>query len=236
LLERQNTKQRAGAMEEWVEWTCWHVDLSLSHSTPFFSCHFLFQGVRWLMWDKCCSPLGIQTSQQHTEYWQNHILLPAPTEMASLLRVPRKLCSIMIFLRVIYYIGTTGHLRFYYIQSRGTTGYKSNHHYDQEYDFHETEPKQRRRKRGRRSGLLVRLCRRAHRAPLPSILLANVQSLDYKVDEIRARVAFQRDITDYNVLCFTETWLTRDTLLESVQSAGIFTHRTDRNKHFFLVR
>ena len=76
-----------------------------------------------------------------------------------------------------------------------------------------------------------RLRRRAHRAPLPSILLANVQSLDNKVDEIRARVAFQRDRRDCNVLCFLETWLTRDTLSESVQPAGFFTHRADRNKH-----
>ncbi|XP_071185424.1 tubulin beta-4B chain-like isoform X1 [Salvelinus alpinus] len=89
----------------------------------------------------------------------------------------------------------------------------------------------RRRKRGKRGGLVVRLRRRAHRAPLPSILLANVQSLDNKVDEIRARVAFQRDIRDCNVLCFTETWLTQGTLTESVQPAGFFMHRADRNKH-----
>uniref|UniRef100_A0AAZ3NQE4 Tetraspanin 31 n=1 Tax=Oncorhynchus tshawytscha TaxID=74940 RepID=A0AAZ3NQE4_ONCTS len=121
-------------------------------------------------------------------------------------------------------------------------------HYDQEYDFPEadplfglpprtidwipaSDPKQRRRRRGRRSGLLVRLRIRAHRAPLPSILPANVQSLDSKVDEIQARVAFQRDIRDCNILCFTETWLTRDTLSESVQPAGFFTHRADRNNH-----
>ena len=70
-----------------------------------------------------------------------------------------------------------------------------------------------------------------HRAPLPSILLANVQSLDNKVDEIRASVAFQRDIRDCNVLCFTETCLTRDTLSESVQPPGFFTHRAERNTH-----
>ena len=93
------------------------------------------------------------------------------------------------------------------------------------------DPKQRRRRRGRQSGLLVRVCRRAHRAPLPSILLANVQSLDYKVDKIRARVAIQRNISDCIILCFTETWLSRDTLSELVQPPGFFTHRADRNKH-----
>ncbi|XP_052332830.1 uncharacterized protein LOC127911022 [Oncorhynchus keta] len=124
----------------------------------------------------------------------------------------------------------------------------THHQYDQEYDFREadpvfclsprttewipaSDPKKRLRKRGKRSGLLVRLRRRAHRATLPSILLANVQSLDDKIDEIRARVAFQRDIRDCNVLCFTETWLTGETLSESVQPAGFSTHRADRNKH-----
>jgi hypothetical protein len=122
-------------------------------------------------------------------------------------------------------------------------------HYDQEYDFPEADPlfgppprtvdripagdpKQWHRRRGRRSGLLVRLRRRVHRPPLPSILLANVQSLDNKVYKIRARVAFQRNISDCNILCSTETWLTRDMLsLQSVQPPGIFTHRADRNKH-----
>ena len=84
---------------------------------------------------------------------------------------------------------------------RATSTYQ---HYDQEYDFPEAfgplprimdripagDPKQRRRRRGRRSGLLVRLHRRAHRPLLTSILLANVQSLDNKIDEILARVAF----------------------------------------------
>ena len=61
--------------------------------------------------------------------------------------------------------------------------------------------------------------------PLPSILLANVQSLDNKVDELRARISFQRDI-----LCFTETWLSRDILSLSIQPAGFSIYRTDRNK------
>ena len=118
-------------------------------------------------------------------------------------------------------------------------------HHDQEYDFPEADPllslpprnmdlipvgdpKQLWGRRGRRSGFLVRLRRRAHRAPLPSILIANVQSIDNKVDGIRARVAFQRDIRDWNVLCFTETWPTRDTL------PGVFLAQTE--KSISLVR
>jgi hypothetical protein len=58
--------------------------------------------------------------------------------------------------------------------------------------------------------------------PVPSILIANVQSLDNKVDEIRERIAFQRDIRGCNILCFTETWVSRDMLLESVQPPGFW--------------
>jgi hypothetical protein len=87
--------------------------------------------------------------------------------------------------------------------------------------------------KGQTERSLVRLRRRAHCSPLPSIILANVQSLDNKVDKIRARVAFQRDVRDCNILCFTETWLTRNTLKESVETPGFFTHCADKNKHLY---
>ncbi|KAK7881961.1 hypothetical protein WMY93_028135 [Mugilogobius chulae] len=64
------------------------------------------------------------------------------------------------------------------------------------------------RRRGKRGGVRNRLRAEALRPPLPSILLANVQSLDNKLDDLRARVRFQRDIRDCNIFCFTETWLT----------------------------
>ena len=40
-----------------------------------------------------------------------------------------------------------------------------------------------------------------------------------------------RETSETNVLCFTETWITRDTLSELVQPPGFFTHRSDRNNH-----
>ena len=47
------------------------------------------------------------------------------------------------------------------------------------------------RKRGRRGGVRQRLKRQGHRRiPLPSIFLANVQSLRNKVDELQAKVKF----------------------------------------------
>ncbi len=67
--------------------------------------------------------------------------------------------------------------------------------------------RRRRRKRGIRAGVLVRLRRRAFRTPLPTILLANVQSLDNKLCELRARISYQRETRDCCVICLTETWM-----------------------------
>ncbi len=73
---------------------------------------------------------------------------------------------------------------------------------------HLNNHRRRRKHRGRRAGIRNRLRERAHSPPLPSILLANVQSLENKMDDLRARISFQRDIRDCNILCLTETWLT----------------------------
>ncbi len=61
---------------------------------------------------------------------------------------------------------------------------------------------------GKRAGIRNRLRKRAHSPHLQSILLANVQSLENKMDDLRARISFQRDIRDCNILCLSETWLT----------------------------
>ncbi len=60
---------------------------------------------------------------------------------------------------------------------------------------------------GKSAGIRNRLRKRAHSPPLPSILLTNVQSLENKMDDLRARISFQRDIRDCNIICLTETWL-----------------------------
>ncbi len=61
---------------------------------------------------------------------------------------------------------------------------------------------------GKCAGIRNRLRERAHSPPLSSILLINVQSLENKLDDFRARISFQLDIKDCNILCLTETWLT----------------------------
>ncbi len=48
--------------------------------------------------------------------------------------------------------------------------------------------------RGNSTGIRNRLRKMAHSPPLPSIRLANVQSLENKMDDLRARISFQRDI------------------------------------------
>ena len=50
------------------------------------------------------------------------------------------------------------------------------------------------KKRGRRVGSLVRICRQVGKPPLPSVLLAIVQSLENKLDDLRLRLSYQRDI------------------------------------------
>ncbi len=52
--------------------------------------------------------------------------------------------------------------------------------------------------RGKRAGIRNRLRKRAHSPPLPNILLTNVQSLENKMDDLRARISFQRDIIKSN--------------------------------------
>lgn len=73
------------------------------------------------------------------------------------------------------------------------------------------------RRRGKRGGLHARLKARTSRPPLPSLLLANVRSLENKMDELRTRIISQREIRDCCVLIFTETWLSDNTPDSAVQ-------------------
>ena len=79
---------------------------------------------------------------------------------------------------------------------------------------------------GRRAGRLLRIRRRSNKPPFPSILLANVQSLDNEIDDLRGGLNYQRDIQNCNILCFTELWLNDDTV--NIQLAGYTLHRQDR--------
>ncbi|KAK1788618.1 hypothetical protein P4O66_002690 [Electrophorus voltai] len=65
--------------------------------------------------------------------------------------------------------------------------------------------------------------------PLPSILLANVQSLDNKLNDLRTRMKFRRYIRDCNLRSFTESWLNPAVPSHAIQPAEFFSiHRMDR--------
>lgn len=64
------------------------------------------------------------------------------------------------------------------------------------------------RKRGRRGGVRQRLKREGlRRIPLPTITLANIQSLRGKIDELRANVQSLEEYKNSCLLALTETWL-----------------------------
>ncbi|KAJ8361755.1 hypothetical protein AAFF_G00427850, partial [Aldrovandia affinis] len=88
--------------------------------------------------------------------------------------------------------------------------------------------RRRRKRRGKRAGILCRSRTRFCNPPLPSILLANVQSLDNKMDELHARINFQRDIANCCVLVFTETWLDPAVPDSAFTPAGFSIYRQDR--------
>ncbi len=90
--------------------------------------------------------------------------------------------------------------------------------------------RRRRREKGKRAGVLVRLRRRAFRPPLPTTLLANVQSLDNKLCELRVRISYQRETSDYCVICLTETWMSAMVPDSAIELTGFSVHRSDRTK------
>ncbi|KAK2899376.1 hypothetical protein Q8A73_012505 [Channa argus] len=64
--------------------------------------------------------------------------------------------------------------------------------------------------------------------PLPSLLLANVRSLENKLDELRARITTQREIRECCALIFTETWLSDKVPEDAIQLHTHSVHRGNR--------
>ncbi len=62
-------------------------------------------------------------------------------------------------------------------------------------------------KRGKRGGIRARLAANPHKPAIPTFVLANVRSLDNKLDYIRLLRSTQRTVRDCCVFVFTETWL-----------------------------
>ena len=73
----------------------------------------------------------------------------------------------------------------------------------------------------KRSGCLARIIR------VPSILLAKVQSMENKWDELKAHISYQGDIKHCNILCFIASWLNND--IKNIQLVGYVLFRQDRS-------
>ncbi len=67
--------------------------------------------------------------------------------------------------------------------------------------------RERKQKRGKCGGIRARLAANPHKPAIPTIVLANVRSLDNKLDYIRLLCSTQRTVRDCCVFVFTETWL-----------------------------
>lgn len=84
------------------------------------------------------------------------------------------------------------------------------------------------RKRGKRAGVSARLRAYPSEPAVPSVLLANVRSLDSKMDYISLWRSLQRGVRDCCVFVFTETWLTEKIPDSGIELAGLTLHRADR--------
>ncbi len=80
------------------------------------------------------------------------------------------------------------------------------------------------------NAVLVRLRRRPLRPPLPTILLANIQSLDNKLCELRAHISYQWETRDSCIICLTETWMSAVVPDSAIELMGFSVHRSDRTK------
>ncbi len=81
---------------------------------------------------------------------------------------------------------------------------------------------------GKRGGLRAKLKLTPHWLPLPSIFLANVQSLANKMDKLRLCITNNKQIMNSNVMIFTETWLNSRFPDSATELARHHTHRADR--------
>ncbi len=88
--------------------------------------------------------------------------------------------------------------------------------------------RERKQKRGKRGGIRARLAANPHKPAIPSIVLANVRSLDNKLDHIRLLRSTQRTVRDCCVFVFTETWLNYSVPDCAIQLEQLTCYRADR--------
>ncbi len=87
---------------------------------------------------------------------------------------------------------------------------------------------ERKQKRGKRGGIRARQAANPHKPAIPTIVLANVRSLDNKLDYIRLLRSTQRTVRDCCVFVFTETWLSNSVPNCAIQLDRLSCYRADR--------
>lgn len=92
------------------------------------------------------------------------------------------------------------------------------------------------KQRGKRAEVLSQTRQRNNKPLLPTILFVNVQSVDNKLDELRAWIKHQKDIRNCCVLAFTETMLEPSIPDCAIMVDGFTVHRGDRTKESGMKR
>ena len=87
---------------------------------------------------------------------------------------------------------------------------------------------ERRQKRGKRGGIRARLTASPNKPAIPSILLANVRSLDNKQDHIQLLRSTQQTVRECCVFVFTESWLHDGIPDSAIQLDRLTCYRSDR--------
>uniref|UniRef100_H2L8P4 NACHT domain-containing protein n=1 Tax=Oryzias latipes TaxID=8090 RepID=H2L8P4_ORYLA len=86
----------------------------------------------------------------------------------------------------------------------------------------------RKQKRGKRGGIRARLAASPYRPAIPTITLANVRSLDNKLDYIRLLRTSSKTVRECCVLVLVETWLADNVPDCAIQLAGLECFRANR--------
>ncbi len=88
--------------------------------------------------------------------------------------------------------------------------------------------RERKQKRGKHGGIRARLVANPHKPAIPTIVLANICSLDNKLDYIRLLRSTQRTVRDCCVFMFTETWLNNSVPDCAIQLDQLTCYQADR--------
>ncbi|XP_060763541.1 uncharacterized protein fbrsl1 isoform X7 [Neoarius graeffei] len=87
---------------------------------------------------------------------------------------------------------------------------------------------ERKQKQGKCGGIRARLMANPHKPAIPSIILANVRSLDNKLDYIHLLRATQQAVRECCVFVFTETWLNDSIPDSAIQLDRLTCYQADR--------